>query len=53
VIAQQLTTEVLDAHTRLGDAVLWSIVTATMARALMPAIDTSRRERRRQLSEAA
>ena len=52
-IAQELTTEVLDAHTGLGDAVLWSTVMSTMARALMPAIEASRRERRRHLSEAA
>ena len=53
VIAQELTTEVLDAHIGLGDAVLFSTVTSTMARALMPAIEASRRERRRRTSEAA
>ena len=53
VIAQDLTVPVLDAHTRLGETVLWATVTSTLAHALLPAIEASRRERRRRLSEAA
>ncbi len=53
VIAQNLTVPVLDAHTGLGETVLWSTVTSTLAQALMPAVEAARRERRRRLSEAA
>jgi hypothetical protein len=53
VVAQDLTAQALDAGTKLGGAVLWSTVTSTLAKAMMPAIETSRKERRRRLSEAA
>jgi hypothetical protein len=52
-IAQELTAPVLDAHTHLGEQVLWSTITSTLARALLPAIERSRRDRRRRLPEAA
>jgi hypothetical protein len=52
-IAQELTVPVLDAHTHLGEHVLWSTITSTLARALLPAIERSRRDRRRRLPEAA
>ena len=41
-IAQGLTVQVLDARTKLGETVLWSTVTSTLAKALLPAIETSR-----------
>ena len=53
VIAQELTVPVLDAHTGLGGTVMWSTVTSTLAHALMAAIESSRRERRRSFSAAA
>jgi len=53
VIAQRLTAELLDLHVGLGDHVLWSTVTATFGRALMPIIEAPRRDRRRTLSAAA
>ena len=53
VIAQDLTVAVLDAQTRLGEHVLWATVTSTLGRALLPAVEASRREGRRRWSQAA
>jgi glycosyltransferase involved in cell wall biosynthesis len=44
-IAQGLTVQVLDAHTRLGETVLWSTLVATLAHALMPSLEKWRSAR--------
>jgi GT2 family glycosyltransferase len=45
-IAQQLTTQVLDAHTRCGERFVESALTTELARALLPVVEKSRRAER-------
>jgi GT2 family glycosyltransferase len=49
-IAQQLTTPVLDAHTRMGAAPVWAAVTAGLAGAMLPAVERARSVERQQKS---
>jgi hypothetical protein len=46
-IAQGLTVQVLDARTKLGEQVLWSAITASLAQALLPALEKWRVARAR------